>query len=79
MDKCRVNYLLISPNCRYILLTISKSQGSPKTNFTALKEKALKNIYLKLIKIKIFIFERAKVKQSTLVMTFDPNFMRYTW
>ena len=46
--KCRVDYLHISPNCHYILSSISESHGSPKTNFTALKEKAPKNIYQKI-------------------------------
>ena len=45
LGKYRVDYLLISPNCHYILSSISESHGSPKTNFNALKEKALKNIY----------------------------------
>ena len=37
--KYTVDYLHISPNCHYILPSISESHGSPKTNFTALKEK----------------------------------------
>ena len=42
--KYRVDYLHISPNRQYILSSIFESHGSPKTNFTALKEKAPKNI-----------------------------------
>ena len=42
--KYTVDYLHISPNCQYILSSISESHGSPKTNFTALKEKVPKNI-----------------------------------
>ena len=42
--KYTVDYLHISPNCQYILSSISESHGSPKANFTALKEKAPKNI-----------------------------------
>ena len=42
--KYTVDYLHISHNCQYILSSISESHGSPKTNFTALKEKAPKNI-----------------------------------
>ena len=33
-----INYLHVSPNSHYILLSISKSHGSPKTNFTALMQ-----------------------------------------
>ena len=42
--KYSVDYLHISPNCQYIPSSISESHGSPKTNFTALKEKGPKNI-----------------------------------
>ena len=35
--RYRVVYLHISPNCHHILSSISKSHGSPKTNFTTLK------------------------------------------
>ena len=42
--KYTVDYFHISPNCQYILSSISEFHGSPKTNFTALKEKAPKNI-----------------------------------
>ena len=44
LGKYRVVNLHISPNCRYIPSSISESHGSPKTNFTALKEEAPKNI-----------------------------------
>ena len=66
--KYRVDYLLISPNCHYILLSISESHGSHKTNFTTLKEKAPKNIFKK--------FDSNQ--NMRLVMTFDLNFMGYT-
>ena len=46
--KYRVDHLYISPNCHYILSSISESHGSPKTNFTALKEKVPKNIQQKM-------------------------------
>ena len=36
-DKYTVDYLHISPNCHYILSSISESHVSPKTTFTALK------------------------------------------
>jgi len=44
MGKYRVVNLYISPSCHYIPSSISKSHGSPKINFTALKEEAPKNI-----------------------------------
>ena len=44
LAKYRVDYLHVSPNCYHILSSISKSRGSPKTNFTALKEKVPKDI-----------------------------------
>ena len=71
---CSVVYLHISPNCYYSLSNISV----PKPIFTALKEKAPKNIYSqKLIRIKTSIFGETK-GQSTLVMTFDLTFMGCT-
>ena len=44
LGRYRVDYLHISPNSQYILSSISESHGSPKIKFTALKEKAPKNI-----------------------------------
>ena len=36
LGKYRVDYLHIFPTCCYVLSSISKSHGSPKTNFCTL-------------------------------------------
>ena len=71
LGKYGVDYLHVSPNCHYILSSISKSHGSPKTNFTALKKNHL-------VKNSNICFWETK-GQSTLVITFDLTFMGYTW
>ena len=61
LGKYRVAYLHISPNCHYVLSSISKSHGRPQRTFTEI-----------LIWIKTSVFEREQ-RSSTLVMTFDLN------
>ena len=78
MGKYRVVNLHISPTYHYILSSISNSHGSPKIKFTALKEEAPKNIYSK-FNLNQNILSWETEGQSTLVMTFDPTFMGYTW
>ena len=62
LGKYRDVNLHISPNCHYIPSSISKSHGSPKINFTALKEEAPKNIQSKINLNQNNFFERPKVK-----------------
>ena len=52
----------ISPNCHYILSHISQSHVSPKTILIPLGEKDGTTEGKKLIRIKMFVFEIAKVK-----------------
>ena len=52
-------YSAFPPNCYYVLSHNSQSHGSPKIIFTRLEEKDPNTI---LRKIKIFVFEIAKVK-----------------
>ena len=75
--KYMVDYLHISPNCHYTLSSISKSHGSSKHNFTPLISSHQITFNKKLIQIKTTFLREQRSKYTR--MTFDLNFMGYTW
>ena len=56
LGKYTVDYLHISPNCNYILSSISKSHGSPQHNFTPFISSHQITFSKKLIQIKTTFF-----------------------